>query len=335
MSKNYEYPAWYKAPEDPALKAVYVEKAAAFLLEEHTRVQKEQFTRADNQIALAKLRAENAEALGKLRNENAEALRKFHLESEDKQFSGMVDALRTAAIGAIDRSRDTAKYVQTASVAAAGLYTGLLGFVFGIADNAEDLPVRGVIPTVFFAFAVAFSTWYLSYLPDRASGAATSQPSSLPRLNTARNYNQLIDWVTELVGARAWALRAATLFLLLAVGFLPVAFIDPPVATAAADTGSTSAPEVIWPTPPPIAQEEVAVELYRRQLDAFEKSLKPAASAPNLGWDVMWGGIAIVLAIVALAFAKFRGFKLKQDDHDAGPNGGGFNFVLTGGPFRL
>jgi hypothetical protein len=309
VSPDPNLPPWYKAPADEKAKAVYDDKVMSYLVDSQTRDQKEVFARADNAIALEKLRAENAEAL-----------RKAHVESEDKVFVGTIESLRTAAVAAIDRSRETAKYVQTASVAASGLYTGLLGLVFGVADTAEDLPLRGAIPTVFFGLAIAFSTWYLAFLPDKSTELLWPQPSSLPRQNAKRNLDYLIRWVNTVVTARAWSLRAATLYLLLAVAFLPVAFIDPPkgpdlsgIASAMRDVGASPPPNPTptpsltatpsWPPPPAIAEPKVAVELYKRQLDAFEKSL---ASAPEskVGWDWVLIAVATVLGVVSFLYAR-------------------------------
>lgn len=322
-------PSWYLEPTGSGARGKYDEKVGELVAEAQSRADKETFVRADNLIAL-----------DKLRGENAEASRKAHIESEDKQFSAMVESLRASAIAGIERGRDTAKYVQTASVAAAGLYTGLLGFVFGFASGAQELPLRAAIPTVFFGLAVAFSTWYLAYLPDGSHSRRPPMPSSLPRENTLRNLNFVIGWVNDVIAARAWALRAASVFLILAVMFLPAAFISAPKLPNLVGAGGTAAAadaaEPAWPSPPSIAEPKLALELYRRQLDRFEKDLNGTPEAPSRVWDWM-----LIVGAAVVAWVAFR--RVRRGGSSGGSGGtstdtgtvsGGIGVVITrAGPF--
>jgi hypothetical protein len=333
MTAARKNPSWYDPPTDPDAKKTYDDLVATALADEQTRAQTGDLTRDENELALEKLRGENAENL-----------RKAQVESEEKVFVATVDALRTATTGAIERSRDTAKYVQTAAIAAAGLYTGLLGFVFGIADSAADLPLRGAIPTVFFGLAVALSTWYIAYVPDDAGERRWPTPSSLPRENARLNLDFVVGWINGIITPRAWALRAASLYMLLAIAFLPAPFIDP---QSMPDVGATvgswlgrapaSVPAVTpmptWPAPPVISQEKVALELYKRQLDQFEKDLKGQPQAPGKGFDLLLIIVAIGAGIAASRIAHRRPPTRTESPGAGGPNTGGQSG--RGGALRL
>lgn len=297
MIARVDPPEWYQPPSDDKLREAYDDKVAAVLVNEHTRI--ERLRESNLQLDLERRKAQQA--------------------GEQKSFEDTLSDLRTSAIARIERARDAAKYVQTASIAAAGLYTGLLGFVFGFAEGATALPIRAVIPTVFFGLSIAFSTWYLAFLPDRATTVRWQRPRNTPRGNAQSHLATVGMVVTASVTQRAWSMRAAALSLLVAVTCLPIAFIGPPrglledvgtrvfgpteeVASAASDVGA-----IEWPAPPSFASDRLSLELYKRQLDTFEKSIAPKASTPSTWWDYELLIAAFLLIVVVCVAALTMG----------------------------
>ncbi len=134
------------------------------------------------------------------------------------------------AIGSIDRARDSAKFIQTASAALIAAYTGLLGLVFS--TTSRTLPVRGVYAALFLGLAVALSVAYLAFLRGSSASVGAYEPgTSYADTQLARSIN-LIDWTNTVVSTRAWALRAAVLCLAIGVAFVPAAFIGPSSSAA-------------------------------------------------------------------------------------------------------
>ncbi len=124
---------------------------------------------------------------------------------------------------------ERAKLLQAAAVAIATIYTGLLGYVYATADNADGqdrmLSVAGIIPTVFLAAAIAFSMAFTSFLAPVASG---TQYTLSPRyeVDVYLRRNAYVAWTLRLRLWRVALLQLSVLSLALGVGFLPVAFMD-------------------------------------------------------------------------------------------------------------
>jgi len=223
-------------------------------------------------------------------------------------------AMIEVAKGSIERSRDSAKFVQASAAALATAYTTLLAIVFSIKDH--PLPPRGFIPTIFLGLATALATAYLAFL-THPQNTKVPPPSNLPRENAVRRLVLLVRWTGASVHNRARFLRAAVVALLFGVLFLPVAVISgpssaapsPPAASASASPaalGSTSPstiPTPSWPAVPSGSPDAFAVELYKAQLAAHVASLTapattgPIASTNDSGVEI----IAWLLFVVGLA----------------------------------
>jgi hypothetical protein len=108
---------------------------------------------ADNTIAVVKAESDaDLEAEASERTKELELRGKYHEE------------MIKIAGGAIDRSRDSAKFVQTAAAAILTAYAALLGLVFSA--EGRPLPVRGVYAAVFLGLAVALAVAYLAFVKD-------------------------------------------------------------------------------------------------------------------------------------------------------------------------
>src|SRR6185437_2340703 len=98
------------------------------------------------------------------KNRRTDAAKPPSSEIEDHVTEKLVEQMLATSAASIDRARKGAEFVQTASAGLGVLYTGVLTFMFSAADN--PLPLRGIIPTFFFAAAVVGATFYLSFLTD-------------------------------------------------------------------------------------------------------------------------------------------------------------------------
>ena len=240
---------------------------------------------ADARAALIREKAEQ-----KANDEEFVARRRAEGDAELDIHKQVLVAMIEIAKGSIDRSRDSAKFVQTVSAALAAAYTTILALVFAAKDN--PLPPRGFIPTIFFGLAAGLATAYLAFL-IQGEGVKVPVGHSLPRENALRKVVLLIRWTAYTVHLRAPFLRAGVCALLLGIVFLPVAVVDikdPPSIPWVANTGPSPAPATVvepspspgpspsatptWPPPPSGASSDLlAVELYKAQLKAHLTSL--------------------------------------------------------------
>jgi hypothetical protein len=178
------------------------------------------------------------------------------------------------ATGSIDRARDSAKFIQTASAALIAAYTGLLGLVFS--TTSRTLPVRGVYAALFLGLAVALSVAYLAFLRGSSASVGAYEPgASYADTQLARSIN-LIVWTNAVVSTRAWALRASVLCLALGVAFVPAAFIGPS-ASAASAPGAPVPPTIPSAVPAPIASS--ARQLFDRQVADYLAAVDASSGA--------------------------------------------------------
>lgn len=216
--------------------------------------------------------------------------------------AGQIEVIK----GAVERARDTAKYMQTAASAIAVLYTGVAALAFKV-DSDRPLPVRGVIPILFLGAAIVFSTVYLAWF---SSGVAL-RPFPLGidatqlRVDRIKWFN---DWMSRGVLNKAWALRVATYALAAGLVFLAAPFVPitakssakvaakPTVPTAKAgrvavqaagavdNTASTTSSTLVpWPVPPGRDLRFSSI-LYQAQVNEVAQqraaAAKPTADAP-------------------------------------------------------
>lgn len=180
--------------------------------------------------------------------------------------------------GSIERARDSAKFVQTASAAIATLYTGLLGLVFSTEGAA--LPLRGVFATVFLGFAVAGSTAYLAFL-RRGRDVGVYHSTYAPEATALGRANHLTRWVNASILRSSWVLRAAVVALAIGVAFIPAPFVGGSPAAAPTETTAPSIPDRI-----PTAIAGDAAALFERQVDDYLASLDVVPTpAPKIEYE--------------------------------------------------
>lgn len=256
--------------------------------------------RTENELAIERLVAENNAALDKLYVEDDEAL---HRKTEEEMME--------VAKASIERARDSAKFVQVAATAVAGIYTGVLGLAFSVAQN--PLPTRGLIPTIFMGLAVALATGYLGFLTEPEDSAPLN-PSGSPRVNSQRRTDFFVMWVRGIAMNRASMLRASVVSFVLGVILLPISIIDfrpssdspggagAPEAAASSVAVATSSPTP-WPTPQMTEPVELAAVLYAAQLEEFRNAKDPSATdtkkmptadADGPAWWLTAAGLAVV-----------------------------------------
>lgn len=229
--------------------------------------------------------------------------------------------LMTVAAGSIDRSRTGATAVVTASTAITAVYTGLLGYVFGL--EAEPLPARALLSPIFLALSIVLSTGYLAYIvatrrvmPIANSGGWESQ--------TYQRVNLFVRYTKRIVERRVWLLQAAVVALGIGVAYIALPFIAP--GSTQPEPVTTSIPQVNWPTPDPTATGDSYAALYEAQLDqavaeatiearlADEVAAKEAAKEADESWmdssnffyQALIAGLAILVLIPAVTFVAGR-----------------------------
>jgi hypothetical protein len=254
----------------------------------------------DDALAKERLKEILAAEIELEKGRRADARKPPSTELEEYVTEKLVEQMLATSAASIDRARKGAEFVQTASAGLGVLYTGVLTFMFSAAAN--PLPLRGVIPTFFFAVAVVAATFYLSFLTDPST---IDEPNIVgtPTQRALIMANFLTRWTRNVTRNRVGALRAAVMSLAVGVALLPIGFISIP----APESGTSQPPpaEVVWPTPPPVTPPEVAVVLYEHQLDRFVAQLDKATATEPLRY-VIPGAFAVALhdeiaAILALA----------------------------------
>lgn len=225
------------------------------------------------------------------------------------------------AKGAIDRARDSAKYVQTAAAAVNALYVAVLGLVFSVTNH--PLPARGVYPTLFLAAAVALSTAYLAFLTSPKAPEMWSFGASETENQFARTM-WLVRWVNSVILDRRYAIRSSVLALGLGVLLIPGPFVSlgrapslPPAPTAPTIPGEI-APSV----------EADAVKLFAAQVSDFttvtearKDAVEQAKTASDREWmlELGFGVVALVGAGVVGLGPGLWAWRRKEGRHAAKP----------------
>ena len=281
-----------------------------------------------------KIERDHGYALDSAEETAATELQKSRWESEFALTKLFHEKVSEIATGAVERSRDSAKYVQTAAAAIATLYTGLLGLVFSVTDH--PLPLRGVIPTAFLGLAVALAAAYLAFIttPRRLKmygGGASLAEQQLNRTGF------LIKWVNATVRDRRWAIRASVLCLAFGVAFIPVPFVsnhrpaavpEAPVAPAipgeVASSLTTQATNLF----------EAQVKGYEEATEARNKAITTASEeSENISnTEARTNAIAIAIALfcllIALVGPSLWAWKFDKDE-EADPPGGSSGLDLA------
>jgi hypothetical protein len=197
------------------------------------------------------------------------AMHESHVAIETAQ----IDVLKAS----IERSRDSAKTIQTASTAIATLYTGLATLVFSVSDKSP-LPLRGVLPVLFLGGAIVLSTAYLAWLgPASKVGPFPKTVDAVSvRVERVKWFN---NWISLSVLRKAWVLRLSVLYLAAGLIFLPTAFLPINASTAsAAEPPATSGVPPEWP-PVPTADTGISRIRYKAEVEEVAKARADAAKA--------------------------------------------------------
>ncbi len=176
------------------------------------------------------------------------------------------------AKSSVDRSRDSAKFVQIAASAIAGLYTGILAYAFAAKDH--PLPFRGVWSMLFLGLSIALATTYLAFITTSAQVPWYTGGSSLEDLQRNRT-NQLVSWTRGAVSNKSWALRASVVSLAVGVAFMAAPFIS---YAASTDSASPPKPPTI-PRAVPGAVQDEATWLFRSQVRQYRATLRERNAA--------------------------------------------------------
>jgi hypothetical protein len=104
---------------------------------------------------------------------------------------------------ALERARAAGTFIQGTAAALGTLYTGILTLVFVAKDN--PLPARGLIPTLFFALAMALAAFHTAFISQRVG-------TPIMAAFLGRRVNGSLAWRSALFGAlsASW-IRAAEL----------------------------------------------------------------------------------------------------------------------------
>jgi hypothetical protein len=226
-------------------------------------------------------------------------------EEFEKDFhKKLFDSFVETAAASVERSRNSAQFIQGAAIAISGLYTGALGLVFAVGTN--PLPVRGVVPTVFLGAAIALAAFYLAFLTRGKSSDLGEPTDKLPSPNHALNDAVMfIDWIGEAVNRRAPFLRAAVVSLAIGVLLLPVPFVSIHTSAVAQDVTADDAALVV-PEPQfdaPVVSVELAEIAYQARVDHYVASLEESAPADDRAENevALWATV-IGVVIVALTY---------------------------------
>lgn len=206
---------------------------------------------------------------------------------------------------ALERARAAGTFIQGAAAALGTLYTGILTFVFVAKDN--PLPARGLIPTLFFALAVALAAFYAAFISQRGGleqPATDEVTGDDPLSDEVRMYMRVawyVTWTDGMTRARQSFLRAAVVSLAVGVFLMPVPFFG---VGSTRDTGTddktANASPTPWPTPAFTGPPELAAVLYDHQLDEFRAGADKGESEKTQA-DPTTDQVTIGLGLVGLA----------------------------------
>jgi hypothetical protein len=186
-------------------------------------------------------------------------LQKSRWESEFSLTKFFHEKVSEVATGSVERSRDSAKYIQTAAAWIVTLYGALLALVFSVTDH--PLPLRGAFPAFFLGLAVALAAAYLAFITTPRKVKMFEGGASLSEQQMNRT-GFLIKWVNASILDRRWAIRASVLCLAFGVAFLPAPFV--------ANHRPATAPEA---PAAPLIPAEVAPDFSAKALELFESQV--------------------------------------------------------------
>lgn len=174
-------------------------------------------TRRDGQTLVQARREDTQTALDNAR-------RDADRSAEAALIKSVHDGYITVASGALDRAMKRAEFLTTVVAGIAGVYTTLLGLVYGISDRAKPLPPRALWPVVFLALALGFSVVYTSFI-RRSGERRRLLPTGSGGLIPQMRLETFFEWTFAGVLQRGWALRLSVVSFACGIALLPLPFI--------------------------------------------------------------------------------------------------------------
>jgi hypothetical protein len=272
--------------------------------------------------SLQKLAQEHENDLDTAEDAAVTELQKSRWESEFGLAKLFHEKVSELAYGSVERSRDSAKYVQTAAAWIATLYGSLLALVFSVTEN--PLPLRAVYAAGFLGLAVALAAAYLAFIANPGKLKMYEGGASLTEQQMNRTFF-MVKWINATVRERRWAIRASVVCLALGVGFIPLAFV--------ADSKPAPIPDVpAAPAIPAAIAKPVgapAAKLFKAQLVGYEAAVaarneaikKAPAEHESIAGDeqktnqvALWCAIAGLLLVFLIPTAYGSIFDGRDDE---------------------
>lgn len=220
----------------------------------------------DKKADLAIKKAKEDRSLAEAKEENDGDLAFESAErAKDLELRGLYHQKIMEISGAgIERSRDSAKFVQTAAAGLITAYAVLLGLVFSAKDR--PLPLRGIYAATFLGLAIGLAVAYLAFLEEPEPADAYQPGASRAETELARTA-AFVDWVNGAIANRRSALRASVIAFGFGIAFIPAPFVGATGGSATTAAGATTPPSIPRDVPLPI--EADAKRLFGSQVDAY------------------------------------------------------------------
>jgi hypothetical protein len=210
----------------------------------------------------------------------------------DEVLERYVDQARVdLAKASVDRSRQTAEWIEKVAAGLLTVYSGFLAVSFSISER--PLPTRALVAPILLGGAVAMAAGYLAYRPDKEP--EYNPPSHrLARSRRAQLLSRFQRWIALEAGERVWSLRASVLLLGLALAFFPAPWLG----------WERSYSPVEWPTLADNAPSELELKeiLYQAQVD--QAVSVSGGTLQDSGGDSYWFIAAVGLGVAAIAWAR-------------------------------
>lgn len=237
------------------------------------------------------------------------AMEKADWDAEYANDKAFQQSLLDATKGAIDRAKARAELIEKAALAVGTIYAGVLGTTFSITE--KQMPIRGIVPSVFLAFAIAAAMVYLAYL-TRPPGVDPLELHSSHVESQRRRINYFVTWVSATIFHRSYWLRSAVVSLAFGVAFLPLPFIHIPddepaneLETQTAVSAAEKSPEptatlVPWPSPQKFENASLTRILYQAEVNevATQRQAALTTTSPAAINESDWIWAAVVTAAV-------------------------------------
>ncbi len=212
--------SWPKPPDKPA--SAEADFAKAYYQAQIDEVK----ARYQAEIDRTKAQWEDEIASGAERRKLAEARRDAASAIEDKLLEAVHTSYLEVAKGTLDRSLQRANFVTAVSGAVGTSYAGLLALAYSAsAATPRPLPPQGIVPAIFLGLSLLLSAFYVAYV---RAGTETRQliPTGIGGQIQERRMLEFMDYVTDSVVRRAWALRMAIVSLGVGIILIPLPFLE-------------------------------------------------------------------------------------------------------------